>query len=69
MDEFYLRLSYGTANTESELPELEEERHKAVAAKDSRDHVRAHKLLLTFFPQMPEGARFWSMASRKEAVV
>lgn len=56
MDEFDLRLSYGTANTESELPELEEERHKAVAAKDSRDHVRAHKLLLTFFPRMPEGA-------------
>ena len=50
-----MRLSNGKAilNPKSEL---EERRHKVVAAKDSRDHVRAHKLLLTFFPKMPEGA-------------
>ena len=35
---------------------LEEKRQRAVAAKDSRDHKRAHELLLTFFPNIPDGA-------------
>lgn len=34
----------------------EEKRRRAVAAKDSRDHEQAHKLLLGFFPNIPEGA-------------
>ncbi|KAF6231807.1 hypothetical protein HO173_010109 [Letharia columbiana] len=34
----------------------EEKRQRAVAAKDSRDHEKAHKVLLEFFPNIPEGA-------------
>ena len=33
-----------------------EKRRRAVAAKDSRDHVQAHKFILEFFPNIPEGA-------------
>ena len=36
--------------------EIEDKRQRAVAAKDSRDHEQAHRLLLKFFPNIPEGA-------------
>ena len=39
------------------LSQSEEKRQKAVAAKDSRDHEQAHKLLHRYFPNMPEDAR------------
>ena len=42
-------------NTESSIFQSEEKRQRAVAAKDSRDHEHAHKLLLGFFPKIPEG--------------
>ena len=34
---------------------LEEKRHRAVAAKDSRDHVKALQILRRFFPNIPKG--------------
>ena len=48
-----MRLSTGKVDT-NPIIELEEKRQKAVAAKDSRDHKRAHRLLLDFFPNIPE---------------
>ena len=38
------------------IPCLEENRHRAVAAKDSRDHLKAHNMLRRLFPYIPEGA-------------
>ncbi len=50
---FCLRLSIAKVNTNPKTG-LAEKRQKAVAAKDSRDHKQAHKLLLDFFPNIPE---------------